>query len=152
MTKKESLTSLVIVTIVGLQVLAAFKIPPRPIGRQYFLWPFINYAMYSPPHYEGDAVERPVAYGVLPDSTEVEMEPSDLGVGFWKYDRGIIRSLANDDTSDVENWARVYAERNGERLTAVRLYHRPVILTRSGSRPGDPVLVKEFQVDTLTER
>lgn len=146
MTSRKLLASAVIAGVLALQGIAVLRLTPGPVEKPPFLWPFMDYPMYSRPHYEGDTVPRERMYGVLGDSTEVRIQPSDLGLKYWWFRRGLIFSVVGEDTSDVRGYARLYAPREGRSLTTFRLYHRPLVLRRWGAEPSPPVLAKEFRL------
>lgn len=151
MTSRKLFASAVIVGVLALQGIAVLRLTPGPVEKPPFLWPFVDYPMYHRPHYEGDTIPRQRVYGVLEDSTEVRVEPSDLGLEFWWLRRGLVFSMVGEDTSDVVGYARRYAERAGRSLTAFRLYRHPLVLRESGAEPALPVLVKEFRLDQSGE-
>lgn len=133
MSIRKILVSTVIVAVIGFQTLASFQLTPGPVGESPFLWPFLDYPMYSIPHYPGDTIRRPQVYGVLGDSAEVRIEPSDLQLQFWLLQRGLIPGLVAGDTSRVRPYARRYAELHDRPLDGFRLYDRPVLVRPSGA-------------------
>ena len=48
----------VIVLVLGLQALTAFGLTPGPIEHSPYLWPFLEYPMYSKAHFVGEEVPR----------------------------------------------------------------------------------------------
>ncbi len=151
MTSRKLLASAVIVGVLALQGIAVLRLTPGPVEKPPFLWPFVDYPMYDRTHYEGDTIPRQRLHGVLADSTEVRIEPSDIGFDLWWLRRGLVSSMVGEDTSDVLGYARRYAERTGRSLAAFRLYHHPLVLREAGGEPAPPVLVKEFRLDPPVE-
>lgn len=143
MSRGERLASAVIVVVIGLQFLASFQITPGPVEGSPFLWPFLDFPMYSTPRESGDTIPRLELHGVLADSSEVEIRPSDLEMSFWVFRRGVLFKLA--DTARVEEIARKYEQLHGTRLLGFRLYERPFVLTESGvdSTGHDLILRRE---------
>lgn len=131
--------------VIGFQTLASFQLTPGPVEESPFLWPFLDYPMYSVPHPPGDTISRPQLYGLLGDSAEVHIEPSDLRLQFWLLRRELIPSLMAGDTSRVRAYARRYAELHDHSLDGFRLYHRPVLVRPSGAERAGPTLVKTLR-------
>lgn len=76
------LISLVIVGVLGLQ---SFAVLART-GK--WTWRFIDYPMYSDSRQDGDRiVARYFVFGTTADGREVAIEPRDLGVVLWVYQR-----------------------------------------------------------------
>ena len=76
------LISLVIVGVLGLQ---SFAVVART-GK--WTWPFTDYSMYSLCRQDGDRiVARHFVFGTTADGREVAIEPQDLGVVIWIYER-----------------------------------------------------------------
>lgn len=83
----------VILTILFFQAVAVFDLRFGPIGRAPYLYPFLDYPMYSRVHQEGEAITQYRVYAVLADSSEALVRPSDLGLSFWLYHNGLITGL-----------------------------------------------------------
>lgn len=125
-----------ILTILFFQAVAVFDLRFGPIGRAPYLYPFLDYPMYSRVHHEGEALTQYRVYAVLADSSEALVRPSDLGLSFWLYHNGLITGLRRGDAERVRAYARLYRERNGVRVEAFRLEDHPVVLTSDGFRDG----------------
>lgn len=149
MSRGERLASAVIVVVVGLQFLASFQITPGPIEGSPFLWPFLDYPMYTTPRDLGDTLPRFELHGVLADSSEVEIGPSDLQMGFWVFRRGVLFDIS--DTARAEEIARKYEELHGREIRGFRLYERPFVLTGSGVDSTSHDLILRREVSTPRE-
>lgn len=126
--------SLFIAGCLGLQVLALLNRPIGPLGPPPYLWPFIDYPMYSWPRAEGDTLDRAFVAGILPDTSEVRIEPEDLGLLFFLYQGGPVAALLEADRHRAEFYRDLYVERKKVDLIGLRLKHRPVIVSRNGYR------------------
>ncbi|NJK47051.1 hypothetical protein HC931_01495 [Candidatus Gracilibacteria bacterium] len=160
------LASLAILGVIGLQLYTAkhlrdfwpkyrslqalhrlLKAPEKP-----FLWPFIDYPMYSYPNYLGDDIKQYVILGILPDSTEVRIQAEDLGLNYWIFMYGFKEALRKNDRQDIKNFIQLYESRNNKKLIGVRLENHPLILTKEGVEPGKPKVVTDFKVNSLEEK
>ena len=152
MSYRKILVSAAIVVVLGFQTLASFQLTPGPVERSPFLWPFLDYPMYSVTHEAGDTIQRPRVYGLFDDSTRVHVEPSDLGLEFWLFRRGLIFSLVEGDTSRVRLYARRYARRHGRSLDGFRLSHRPVVVRETGAEAVDEIHVETMRFGEPTTK
>ena len=107
--------SFVISVILTLQLAASFDLFPRFLSRpSHFLWPVMNYPMYSSAHY-------------------------DLGLNFRKFQDLTIAALRDRDVRRAAAFAEIYRVRMGTRLVAMRLERDGYVLTRDGLQPAPPV-------------
>lgn len=134
--------SAVIFAVLGVQAIAAFGLTPGPVERSPFLWPFLDYPMYTQPHYEGDAVPRYRVVGVTEDGREVEITPESLGTDFWIYRNAFLFSFRfRGERHELESGVQLYELRHGVSLLEVRLENRPLVVTREGTMDGEVVRV-----------
>lgn len=131
-----ALISLVIVGCLTLQAIAGSGHVIGPFERAPYQWPFIDYPMYSFPRFEGDEIGRPLLIGIEPDSTEVEIEPDDLGLDFFPYIRGPVRAVRYGNREAAELFRVLYEERQGVRVIGFEIEERPIVITRTGYRSG----------------
>lgn len=129
--------SLVILAVLGLQGITAVGLTPGPIEKSPFLWPFLDYPMYSLPYFEGDAIPRHRTVGITEDGRELEINPETLGTDFWIYRDAFVfplihRSMRRDLGPGVE----LFESRHGVRLVEIRLEDRPLVLTPEGTVEG----------------
>lgn len=110
-------------------------------------WPFLDYSMYSPSHYDGEELPQTYVFATLEDSTEVEIVAADLGVNFFQFNKGIVSALEANDTSRIYMWAELYEGRNDKRLTGLRLENRPMIFTRDGLQTGETEILANFRFE-----
>lgn len=135
---RAALVSLVILGCLALQAIAGSGHPIGPFERAPYQWPFLDYPMYSLPRFEGDEIGRPLLVGIEPDSTEVEIEPHDLGLNFFPYIRGPIRAVRYGHHGAAQLYRELYEERQGVRVVGFEIEERPIVITRAGYRPGPP--------------
>lgn len=160
------LASLVILGVLGLQLYTAkhlrefwpkfrrlqalhklLETPEKPS-----FWPFIDYPMYSYPNYLGDDIKQYVIFGILPDSTEVRIQPEDLGINYWIFMYGFKEALRKNDRKDIKNFIELYESRNNKKLIGVRLENHPLILTKEGVSPGKAKVVTDVKLEDLEEK
>ena len=133
--------SVVILVALTLQGLAAFEIRIGPIERPPFMWPFLDYPMYTRARYAGDALERQVVVGILEDSTESIIAPDDLGVTFWQFQNFLNPAILSGDRALARAYKSIYEERFGGSLLAFRLENHPLTMTDEGLREAPPVVL-----------
>lgn len=132
--------SAVILAVLGFQAIAAVGLTPGPIEKSPFLWPFLDYPMYTQPHYEGDAVPRYSVIGVTDDGREVEITPESLGTDFWIFRNAFLFSFRyRGERHELESGVQLYERRHGVSLREVRLENRPLVVTREGTADGEAV-------------
>jgi hypothetical protein len=141
------LTSLIIATVLTLQASVTFRawlrslsLPPSLTSMLSppTLWPFVDYPMYSRPHYEGEPIAQFRISGTLEDGTEVWIKPGDVGLDAWHFSIHFVRGLGSNDAARVKDLVRLYQARHNRRLVGLRLENHPLILSRDGIRPGPP--------------
>jgi hypothetical protein len=105
-------------------------------------WPFINYAMYDDPHYEGETI---TAYylieGQRDDGTVVEISREALGMSIWHYVK-MSRELKDGRPEAVALLRQMY-EGPGE-LTEIRVKTLPYVVTRTGRAEKESVVVRRI--------
>ena len=117
---------LIIVFCLALQTFAIFyPVSPR-------LWPFLDYPMYKKAHYEGEAVNRYVVFGVFADASESRILPEDLDLDFWKFEYGPVQMLRRGDATALQPYAELYNARQNKKLVALRVEDHPLILSEEG--------------------
>jgi hypothetical protein len=148
--------SVFILTVLALQIVAGFRILCLP--RSLFpwspskmlcapkLWPFMDYLMYSIPHYQGDAIDNSLLFGVLEDSSEVSILPADLNLGPFDFLYTLVRQLEQGTNETARKYAEVYQRTHGRKLIGLRLETHPLVLSRDGVKPGSPRVVREFRL------
>jgi hypothetical protein len=150
------LTSVFIVAILALQVSVTFRTWLRSIALPRSLtnmlspptlWPFVDYPMYSRPHYEGEPISQLRVVATLDDSSEVSIGPGDVGLDFWHFRLHVVRGLEMNDAARVRELVRLYQTRNNRRLVGLRLENHPIILSRDGIRPGRPEVRRDLRRD-----
>jgi len=133
--------SIVIAVTLVLQGLASFTLTPGPIEDPPFMWPFLDYPMYSRPWYAGDPIERRVVIGILGDSSEVLIEPEDMGVTFWQFNNFLNPAIVRGNPAQADPYRSVYEARSGQRLLGFRLEDHPLIITHDGLVDGSPTVL-----------
>lgn len=132
------LVSAVIVTVLFLQTIAGFGLLFGPFERPPYLYPFLDYPMYTRIVYEGEAVHRYALRGIRSDSSMVAVVHEDLGLDFWLFLRGPVQAALDDDPEGLKPYARLYEERQGERLLAFQLIDAPVLIFADSLPEAEP--------------
>jgi len=133
-----AVVSAVILVPIVLQTIASFTITFGPIERPPFLWPFLDYPMYSDAHYAGESIHRQRVVAILADSTEVAIVPNDLGVDFWQFQNLLNPAILRGDRARAENYRSIYEDRYGRRLVGFRLEDHPLVVENGGLTEGQP--------------
>jgi hypothetical protein len=108
--------------------------------RKGFLWPFLDYPMFSQPHFNGETVNSYHLVGLLEDGTQVPIQPPDLGLDIWQFEVGPVPAFRRGHRARIELYLRMYEARQHKRVVAVRLENHPwTVSTEGASR--DPVRV-----------
>jgi hypothetical protein len=133
----RGLISAVILVVLGVQAIAALALTPGPIEKPPFLWPFLNYPMYSAPHYEGEGIPRFRVMVMTADGREIEVTKENLGTDFWIFRNAFLQPFENEGMRDeLEPGVELFERRHGVTVVEVRLEDRPLLLTREGTADG----------------
>ena len=103
-------------------------------------WPFLDYPMYSIPHYEGERISHIVVIGLRDELGEVPIKPEDLGIDRWHF-RFYIEALLGDDLTIIREFVQRYEMRQGTHLSGVRVEDRGPLLSKNGFVPASPQIL-----------
>jgi hypothetical protein len=92
--------SALIVIILGTQFALLF-VETRQWG-----WPMVTYPMYSVARYDGERFDEYDVYAVLKDATKVQVDPDELGMGYWIFRKNVIDPLLRDVGYDATRLLR----------------------------------------------
>lgn len=134
-------SSLVVLTTLFLQGIAAFGIRFGPIEKQPFMWPFLDYPMYGSAKLEGAEINFESLIGILPDSTEVVIEPDDFSMPFFLFREQVLAAVRREDRDELQQHRAFYESRHEVQLIGFRLENRPLIVTRDGLAEGQPAVL-----------
>jgi hypothetical protein len=117
------------------------------------LWPIIEYALYSFPHYEGEKLDHPIIFGVFSDFTEVRIHPADLGLTFSRssYRQGLVDAFQQATAEHLRRYVNWYERRSFKKVIAIRLENHPVVLTKTGVKLDRVEVLKIIRVNSLRE-
>lgn len=134
-----SLVSLVIVTVLSFQLAAN-------VLRTDFMWPFLDYPMYSYSRQEGERlVVEYIVYGTTPDGTEVTIKPKDFGMGWFLFRLTFLADIFRNDLNRIAIYLDDYRKRYGKTFTALRIEDRALIVMRDKiDLSPPPEVVKEI--------
>jgi len=134
--------SLVILIFIFLQSVGSFG----PYAQH--LYPFLDYPMYNRAHYKGDTINQYFLFGILEDSTEVSVLPSDLGLNYWKFIGGVVGAMRHENKKMLQTYVQLYRSRQNILLSGFRLVNHPIALSREGITPVPSVVVKTIRLET----
>lgn len=131
--------SLVILTVLSFQTAA-------DILRTDYMWPFLDYPMYSYSRHEGQRlVVRYDVYGTTSDGAEVEIAPKDLGMYWFPFRRTFLADIFRGDREKIAAYLDEYRKRHGKEIVALRVEDRAIIVTREEiNLAPPPTVVKEI--------
>ena len=75
------------------------------------MWPLLTYPTYKYAHYEGDKIAEYEAYAVFKDSTEVNVLPKDVNIGFWKFRWDLVPAIRKNNRSRIKDYVSLIKER-----------------------------------------
>ena len=110
------------------------------------LWPFLDYPMYSWPHFKDDKVTRYFVVGITESSGEVVIKPEDFGLSFWPFIRNYVDKMIKGDKQTAWECANLYTTRFNQKLTGLRLENRPIQLTDDGVQQAPIEIINIFQL------
>lgn len=131
------LVSVVVIGVLGVQAIAALALTPGPVEKPPFLWPFLNYPMYSAPHYEGEGVPRFQVLATTSDGRTVEVTKENLGTDFWIFRNAFLLPFDDPGMRDeLPSGVEQFENRHDVTLIEVHLENRPLLVTREGTEDG----------------
>lgn len=140
------LISGIILLFLLLQAGMTFRVfcPPKPlkflsflrVGCAPTLWPFVDYPMYSIPHYKGEKISRHFLFGILEDNREVLIQPQDVNLGFWIFEDQFLDPIRRNDQEKIRRAAALYENIKQQNLLGFRMEDRPFVIEREGAIPG----------------
>lgn len=104
------------------------------------LFPFLEYPMYAPAHYEGERVTASwLLEGQLPEGNGVPVTKEELRIDIFDFDR-LVQATLEGDKEQAQVLRRLVRERvpQGERFTVLVIRSYPVRVTRDGPQPLPP--------------
>jgi hypothetical protein len=114
-------------------------------------WPFLDYPMYSWPHYDGDTISRFAVVGIQADGEELQIRPEDLGIGYWHF-QIFVRAIRGADHATVRGMAQLYETRQNVRLARLRVENRPLVFSNSNLMQAPIETIVEYPLDPAQER
>lgn len=133
------LVSMVVIGVLAVQAIAALALTPGPVEKPPFLWPFLNYPMYSAPHYEGEGIPRFEVVATTSDGRDIEVTQQSLGTDFWIFRNAFLLPFEDAGMRDeLPPGVELLERRLDATVVEVRLEDRPLLLTRHGTEDGPP--------------
>jgi hypothetical protein len=151
------LTSGVILTFLTLQGAATFRIvcPPEaqfPSLSSFrilcapALYPFLDYPLYAPPHYEGETIGWTLVFAQTEEMTERPVTARDLGVSAYRFEKAFLRAIEGDHAA-VHEYINLYQRKYGGNLVGFRVVRQPLILSREGIKRGPRDVLGSFRTE-----
>jgi dTDP-4-amino-4,6-dideoxygalactose transaminase/glycosyltransferase involved in cell wall biosynthesis len=111
-----------------------------------FLWPFLDYPMFSQPHFEGVQARHYRLIGLLDDGTQASILPSSLGLDVWQFEAGVVRALLRKDRDALGPYVKLYHARQGTSLAGLRLENHPWTISKNGASPAPINVLAEVRL------
>lgn len=111
-------------------------------------WPIIDYPMYSAPHFEGEEIPRMTVVGISESADEVDIEPEDVGGGYWHF-QIFVSAVRRGDERIIRDMVRRYETRHRVRLAALRVENRPLRWTNARVEAAPVEVLESLQLDSL---
>lgn len=130
------------------KLLSSFLIPchfPSPPA----FYPFLDYPMYSQPHYEGEQVDRYLLFGISENSATVPILPTDVGLTVNSFRKNVVRALLNNDREKLRAFVSLYQKKHKKTLIELRLENYPLTFSEEGIKPGAREITKAIVVKDL---
>ena len=114
----------------------------------FYYWPFMDYPMYSPAHYENELVDDNYELlGVSEDGKELQIKHKRLDLSFFQVNDWLVPRLLKDRyDADVTPYLNKLVKIQNPVLRYVKIQAKPVKISRSGLSKMD---VKVFKVIDL---
>lgn len=145
---QRAAVSAFVVFVIGLQAMAGARIR-GPLKPDPDRWPFLSYPMYRGAHFPGEAIPRYRVFGILEDSSEVQITPEALGTNFWIWERRLAQAIDPVDTDDLRAMATLYESRSGASVSGFRLENHPLVLSQEGVEDGTAEVIRVVWLDDL---
>ena len=168
MTKKsilKAIISLFIILFTGLQAFTSFRVytyiplvfpPASQLNLEKVsspqLWPFLTYPMYRNAHYEGDEIVEYEAYAIFKDSTEVNVLPKDVNIGFWRFRWDFVPAIRKNNRSRIKDYVSLIKERYKRKPVGLRLEVHPWIVQKKGAVEASPEVLAKVRIATDSTR
>ncbi len=137
-----------IVFVIGIQAMAGARLR-GPLKPDPDRWPFLSYPMYRAAHFPGDAIPRHRVFGILEDSSDVQITPETLGTNFWIWQRRLVHALDPVDPTDLRAMAELHESRGGAPASGFRLENHPLVLSEEGVEDGAAEVIRTVWLDDL---
>lgn len=151
-TLKKSLSSLFIITILGLQTMPILTEKTDSHWGDYF-WPFTHYPMYNGAHQEGEHVRVGNFVTVTLSNgkeTEISYEHSgELGLNFFDFQDLCAKLVKPDGHLHAHEFTALHPL--GDEIVKLDIYNYPVIVTRDGPKEAEMELLNSIVINTKTK-
>ncbi|MGD1804889.1 hypothetical protein ACP6PL_05540 [Dapis sp. BLCC M126] len=137
------LTSLVILTFLILQGGTALSLFCRFVSRcDPYLYPFLEYPMYSSAKKEGSIVSKLTIFGILEDSSEVSITNKDLKIPdynlspYW-FRRYYLPAIRRKKDKMINEFVDIYQKQYNQKLIGIRLEKQSFVISKEGVKLQD---------------
>lgn len=118
-----------------------------------YYWPFTDYPMYSPPHFEGDVV-KPVhtIVGLHSGDVQETTTPQDFGLTIFQQEWWFAPSLLhNRDPQKVQTYIDHLQSGRNIPFQKLRIELHPYVISRKGYSPAPVEVLKVIDLDKRQE-
>ena len=144
----EVMASFVIVAVLGLQTLAVVNPFVRVLNEgAAFLWPFLDYPMFSSAFGPDAPVRHEVLVGVSADGSERLIGPADLRLSPLHFTDGPIEAVRRADPASLRVYLARDRRQDGRPLLAVRLENHPIVRTSRGLEARPIEILRILKLD-----
>jgi hypothetical protein len=92
-----------------------------------------------------------VVVGKLDDNREVEIQKQDLGLNYWQFRKGFVKSIEAGNQEEIIKYLRTYNGADWRHFTTVTVKSLPVIIDREGVRLGSLEVLRTVQLVPIKE-
>ena len=100
----------------------------------FYYWPFMDYPMYSPAHYENELVnDNYELVGVTFDGQEQQIAHREIGLSFFQVNDWLVPRLLKDQPDlTIEPYLDKLRTLNNGLFQRIRIQAKPVKISRAG--------------------
>jgi hypothetical protein len=98
-----------------------------------YLWPFLDYAMYTTAYRVGDRIHRYHVFAGFDDGSELELHPPMLGMNFFHFRIRVSEPIRDGRHELLRPLPDEIERRLGRRPVVLRLEDHPLVLRRDGA-------------------
>lgn len=109
------------------------------------IWPFITYPMFSRSHYKGEIKNRYFVFGILEDSTVVQISHEDVNLDIKLFRQNFIQAMLQDRKELIKESLKLYQNQQTQKIVALRLENHPLVLSKDGYHPAPSEIISVIE-------